>query len=113
MSSWWKPSRVVRRICGLIPVIRDGGLTFRRWLAEHDRQVRAKAHREGYETARGDLVSDAFIGGPTYEALKESYTGRRIAAEAWDEGADHCRAKTHANYQPRLSNPYRAEVAEQ
>lgn len=32
---------------------------------------------------------------------------RQMRAEAWDEGADHCRAKTHANYQPKLVNPYR------
>lgn len=59
--------------------------------AEVDRviqQAKAEGHREGYETARKDMVSGAFIGGPTYEALRKSFTGRRIASEALRESAD-------------------------
>ena len=56
-------------------------------LAARDRRVRAEGYREGYETARGDLVSGAFVGGPTYEALKASLAGRQIAKEALREAA--------------------------
>ena len=45
----------------------------------------AEAGRAGYETARQDMISGAFIGGPTYEALRDSFTGRRIAEEAIEE----------------------------
>lgn len=58
------------------------------WLAVHDRATNAKGFRAGYEAARGDLISGAFVGGPTYEALKASYSGRQIAAEALREAAD-------------------------
>lgn len=44
-----------------------------------------EAARAGYETARQDMISGAFIGGPTYEALRDSFTGRRIATEAVEE----------------------------
>lgn len=40
--------------------------------------VLRRAHEEGYQTARADMVSGAFIGGPTYEALRLSFTGQRI-----------------------------------
>jgi len=64
---------------------------FDRWLAAHDAEVAAKAlregHREGYNTARGDLTSGAFIGGPTYETLRDSYSGRQIAKDALEEAA--------------------------
>jgi hypothetical protein len=60
-------------------------------LAAHDAEVAAKAlregHREGYNTARGDLTSGAFIGGPTYETLRDSYSGRQIAKDALEEAA--------------------------
>jgi hypothetical protein len=51
----------------------------------HDQAVAVKAHHAGYEAARQDMVSGAFIGGPTYEALRDSFTGQRIAAEAVEE----------------------------
>lgn len=51
---------------------------FDRWLAS----VKAEAHRDGYDTARQDLVSGAFVEGPTYEALRGSATGHKIAADA-------------------------------
>jgi hypothetical protein len=51
-------------------------------------EIAAGWHREGYETARADLTSGAFIGGPTYEALRDSFTGREIAARALEDVAD-------------------------
>lgn len=76
-------------------------------------KTKAEGHRDGYETARGDLVSGAFVGGPTYEALRDSFTGRKIAADAWDEGV-----RTALDYAVRNDNgitlhldrrnPYRA-----
>lgn len=50
-------------------------------------EVRAQAHRAGYEMARADMVSGGFIGGPTYEALRDSFTGRQIAQEALRDAA--------------------------
>ena len=90
-----------------------GYAEFDAWLAAHDAQVAARAHleghREGYQTARGDLLSGAFIGGPTYEALRDSYTGQRIALEAAikalreaAEEADHEWVKYHTGWS---SNP--------
>ncbi|MEN6343813.1 MAG: hypothetical protein ABFE16_00815 [Armatimonadia bacterium] len=54
---------------------------FDRWLGAHDREVRAEGHRQGCETARQDMISGAFIGGPTFEALRASFTGQRIARD--------------------------------
>ena len=56
----------------------EEGELFDRWLAA----VEADAFREGYDTARQDMVSGAFVGGPTFKALKNSPAGRRIAVEA-------------------------------
>jgi len=50
-------------------------------LAKYVREV----HRLGYERARQDMISGAFIGGPTYEALRDSFTGKKIAEEAVDK----------------------------
>jgi hypothetical protein len=55
---------------------------FDAWLEAHDREVKAQGHREGYETARQDMISGAFVGGPTFEALRASFTGQRIARDA-------------------------------
>lgn len=50
-------------------------------------RARAEGFREGIHTARADMLSGAFVGGPTYEALRDSHTGQRIATEARAEGA--------------------------
>lgn len=50
--------------------------------------IAAQAHREGYETARADMVSGAFISGPTYEAVRDSFTGRQVAAQALRDAAE-------------------------
>jgi hypothetical protein len=55
------------------------------WFARHDQGVRIQGHRAGYETARQDMVSGAFVGGPTYEALKNSFTGQWIVRDAKTE----------------------------
>lgn len=52
------------------------------WLAAHEAKVKREGHREGYDAARQNMASGAFVGGPTYEAVRDSFTGRRIAAEA-------------------------------
>lgn len=56
-------------------------------LEQHDRQVQQRGFRKGYEMARQDMLSGAFIGGPTYEALKHSHAGHRIAAETLEAEA--------------------------
>lgn len=60
-------------------------------VAKHNREI----HKQGYECARDDMVSGAFIGGPNYEALKNSYTGRQIIldthndiANAWEDSEE-------------------------
>ncbi|WP_300345168.1 hypothetical protein [Nesterenkonia sp.] len=73
---------------GLVGVTADDATEhWDRWLAEHDAKVRAEALREGYQSARADLLSGAFIGGPTYEALRDSFTGQKIAAEEREKAA--------------------------
>lgn len=65
-----------------------GGDWFDRWLEAHDREVRAEGHRQGYETARQDMISGAFVGGPTFEALRAE-----LAAQEADRGylaSDSC-----------------------
>lgn len=64
-------------------------------------QARTEGHVEGYETARADLTSGAFVGGPTYEVLRDSFTGRRIAQEALTTAADEL-----ATVAPMLRDQY-------
>jgi hypothetical protein len=59
-------------------------------------EVRAQAHRAGYEMARADMVSGGFIGGPTYEALRDSFTGRQIAQEALERAANEAWMNRHS-----------------
>ena len=63
----------------------DGDGTDLTILKIHDDAVARKAYRAGYEMARQDMISGAFIGGPTYEALRDSFSGRQIAADAVKE----------------------------
>lgn len=51
------------------------------------RRGMVEAGKVAVQTHRADMASGAFIGGPTYEALKKSFTGRQIAAEALREAA--------------------------
>ena len=55
----------------------DGDGADEKILAAHDREVA----RAGYQAAREDVIGGAFVAGPTYEALKNSHSGRWIAAE--------------------------------
>lgn len=41
-----------------------------------------EAHRDGYNTARDDILSGAFVGGPNYEAVALSPVGKKIRLEA-------------------------------
>lgn len=69
-----------------------------------------EAARAGYEAARQDMISGAFVSGPTYEALRDSFTGRKIAAEAWiagrDDGLDDLGATQTAIDYGEIANPY-------
>lgn len=58
------------------------GERFDRMLANVKAEAFREGHREGHKTAREDLVSGALIGGPTYEALRDSFTGQQIWKEA-------------------------------
>jgi hypothetical protein len=60
---------------------------FDAWLEGIKREAKADGHREGYATAREDMVSGAFIGGPTYEALRASFSGQRIRRDALEIAA--------------------------
>lgn len=71
-----------------------GGDWFDLWLESHDSAVRAEGHRQGYETARQDMISGAFVGGPTFEALRASFTGQRIARDVLGAGRSGGRGDT-------------------
>lgn len=64
----------------------EGRPEFDRWLQKVQTVARQEGHRIGYETARYDMVSGAFVGGPTYEALRESFTGQKIYEEGYRDG---------------------------
>lgn len=59
-------------------------------------EVKRESHRAGYETARDDMVSGAFIGGPTYAALRDSFAGRQIAKEALERAANEAWMNRHS-----------------
>ena len=73
---------------GLSNGLRDDMSEPREWLAGVKAEARAEGHKAGYRSARADMLSGAFIGGPTYEALRDSFTGQQIAREA-REPASH------------------------
>ena len=70
---------------------------FDRWLTQHDAEVRRDGHREGYKTARQDLISGAFVSGPTYEALRDSFTGQQVAKEVRKQVAEEIAVEVESN----------------
>lgn len=54
-------------------------------IAAAEPYIRREAGREGYRTARDDIMSGAFIGGPNYDAFKATFAGRKMRRE-WLEG---------------------------
>jgi hypothetical protein len=79
-----------------------GVLTYEQYRAQAEAwyvEARRQAGREGYQSARADMVSGAFVSGPTYRALRDSHTGRQIAKEALRMAAELLRTEDRLDEQ--------------
>lgn len=96
----------------------------RLWLAAHQAAViraagwvsaaeRREVGREAYRTAREDIMSGAFIGGPNYDAFKASFAGRKAMAEAYDAGYERAMSDHYGTGfydKSKRVNPYEREA---